>query len=234
MADDWKGSAGKIILALGTVLFITWGTITFFAGNKELIYDRYFTAALFLVTLIFYRKIRLSLAGVLIGTATLAIHHMKFYGMVFFGWLEFDMIMHVLAGFAIAFIMHRWLKGEKEDWWREHKLFIGFIVFFFSFGISSFNEIIEYFGYALLGSGEGILFYGAGDFGEYADTALDMTSNAIGALLAVLLKTAFLMMMARYGSGRYAYDGESEDEKIISKKENPLSMKKKKKIEMIS
>jgi uncharacterized membrane protein YjdF len=57
-------------------------------------------------------------------------------------------------------------------------------------GLTSMNEIIEYFGAYFLGSGQGLLYYGAGDFGAYADTAWDLICNTLGALCAVIIMTS--------------------------------------------
>ena len=45
---------------------------------------------------------------------------------------------------------------------------------------------MEYLGYAFLGKGEGLLFFGAGDLEGYADTAHDLIANSLGALLSAI------------------------------------------------
>ena len=42
-------------------------------------------------------------------------------------------------------------------------------------------EILEFVGYSFLGEGEGLLFYGTGDFGEWNNVSWDLISNTLGA-----------------------------------------------------
>ncbi|MCX8146858.1 MAG: hypothetical protein N3D84_00090 [Candidatus Woesearchaeota archaeon] len=173
----------KIIRAIsiaGFSLFFVWGFITLFLGNKELVFDRFYSAAIMLVGYFFYRKLHLKIKSVLFGGFVLFLHHLKLYGNVYFGIIQFDMIMHFLAGIALAVILYDCLsfgRSKKES---------AMLAFFVAIGICSLSEIMEYIGYYFLGPGEGLLFYGTGDFGEYADVCWDMICNSIGALVGVL------------------------------------------------
>ena len=183
----------KLLYGLGTLFFMLWGAISLSIGDIELVYDRFFTALLFFIGLVLYRRLHLRIPVVLFSIAAFTLHHLKLYGQTYFGWLEFDMIMHAVAGAAITMVAYSWL--SQEELWSTLK--VALIAALIAAGIASLNEVIEYFGYAFLGSGEGILFYGVGDFGEYADTALDLLSNAVGAVIgacamAALSKRGFI------------------------------------------
>ena len=169
----------KLLYGLGTLFFMAWGAISLSTGDIELVYDRFFTGIFFFLGLALYRRLHLGIQVVLFSIAAFTLHHLKLYGQTYFGWLEFDMLMHVVAGAAITMVAYSWL--SKEESWSTLK--VALIAALIAAGIASLNEMIEYFGYAFLGSGEGILFYGVGDFGEYADTALDLLSNVVGAVI---------------------------------------------------
>jgi uncharacterized membrane protein YjdF len=68
----------------------------------------------------------------------------------------------------------------------QHPLKTYVFTFAAAIGFAAFIEPFEYLGYSQLGTGEGILFYGAGD-GGWSDTAFDMFANMIGAALALAL-----------------------------------------------
>ena len=57
-------------------------------------------------------------------------------------------------------------------------------------GLSAIHEIIEFFGYANLPPGEGILHFGRGDEGGWVDVAGDLISNTIGAFTAAVMMAA--------------------------------------------
>ena len=58
-------------------------------------------------------------------------------------------------------------------------------------GMGTFIEITEYFGYAYLGEGEGILRFGAGDEGEWNDAVWDMICNTLGAITGAVAMALF-------------------------------------------
>ena len=114
----------------------------------------------------------------------LLLHHLKLYDYIFFNIIEFDMIMHFSGGFALALIYYSYFKNEFRGYSKAKFAFFALLA---AIGTTSLNEIIEYFGYYFLGSGQGLLYYGAGDFGAYADTAWDLVCNTLGAFTAVFL-----------------------------------------------
>ncbi len=112
-----------------------------------------------------------------------------FYG-IQWGWLQFDMIMHFVGGFILSYFFYRYVHFIPENYeYKRMRLFI--IVLLCVLGISVFHELIEFFGYNLLGEGTGVLQYGAGDFGEYNDILIDLLMNIFGAIPGVLSAMKF-------------------------------------------
>lgn len=181
-----KKTEEKIIdvsLIISFIIFTALGISAIITKNVEFIYDRFFSAIIILFGYFIHRKIYLRLYAFLPIMAVAIMHHLKLYGLVFYGFIEFDMIMHFSAGFAIALILYSYLKYEIDG----SRFKYGLIAFLCTLGITSSNEIMEYIGYYFLGPGEGLLFYGTGDFGGYADTAWDLICNTLGAFFAVSL-----------------------------------------------
>lgn len=172
----------KIIqwMSMLTVLFfVLWGIQTLASGNTEFIFDRFFSAGIALIGFLCYRKMQLRLPVVLVGIFTLILHHLKLYGNFYFG-IAFDKIMHVVAGFALALISYQYLNTIFQS---KHRLGLFLFSLFVAFGFASSVEIIEFVGYSFLGQGEGILFYGTGDFGEWNNLSWDLMGNMVGAIL---------------------------------------------------
>ncbi|MBW3011701.1 DUF2238 domain-containing protein, partial [Candidatus Woesearchaeota archaeon] len=161
-------------------VFLIWGIIELFAGNT-LAYDRLFSAAIALIAFFLYKRMKLSLAALLFGLFALVLHNAYFYGNFYFG-IPFDRIMHFTAGMAVAFIFYEFMSTKKINKWG-----LMFLVIFIAAGITSMMEILEFFGYHYLQGGEGIFFYGTGDFGEYNNVSWDLISNTSGAIFASLL-----------------------------------------------
>lgn len=187
----FKGSLeDKIIHTICILLFLVLFVLAIVAviiGDVEFIHDRFFSALAVLLVLIFYKKLHFRMWSILFLFFGLILHHLKLYGNVYFGFLEFDMIMHCIVPLAFAFLAYQYLYYGK----KLSKIESAVITFFIAFGVSSMNEIIEYLGYYFLGPGEGILYYGYGDFGGYADTAWDLIMNFLGALVGSVLIGVF-------------------------------------------
>ncbi|MFO8016662.1 MAG: hypothetical protein R6U32_06155 [Candidatus Woesearchaeota archaeon] len=179
--EDKTEAEDKIIRALclaGLAFFFVWGVITIAVRDNELIFDRFYSAAIMLAAYLFYRRMHLRLPALLLAFAVLFLHHLKLYGQTYYGFLQFDMIMHFAAGAALAVIFYQYLSYDHSRLWSA------VMALLVAVGIGSLSEIMEYVGYYLLGPGEGLLFYGEGDFGEYADVAWDMMMNTAGAFAA--------------------------------------------------
>lgn len=90
--------------------------------------------------------------------------------------IRFDHYMHFVSGFTITLITDR-LFNE-----RLSKMKRAILLVFFSIGVGAVGEIIEWLGYYVLGLGDGFLFYGLGDEGEWNNAILDLIFNSFGSL----------------------------------------------------
>lgn len=169
---------------LGAFVFTVLG-VHDISATPDIVFDRFVSAVFFIGAFLWYRRLNqnaLTLAPAVFG---IALHGMKFYGNVYFG-IEFDMIMHFTAGFAISVIVFQYLRGcEGVGCLSPWKL--AFLAIFVSAGMGTVLEITEYFGYAYLAPGEGILHFGAGDAGEWRDSVWDMICNMLGAISAAVI-----------------------------------------------
>lgn len=93
--------------------------------------------------------------------------------------IRWDHYMHFYGGFVIAMIGYRIFLKEK---WSSWKLFL--ILLLFTLGVGAFHEIVEWLGYGILGEGEGFLFFGEGDEGEWRNAMLDLIFNCTGMIVA--------------------------------------------------
>lgn len=159
---------------------MAWGIYAVVKWDKEFIFDRFFAASIVLAIFFLYRKMKLSLPTLLVGAFALVLHHLKLYQNTYLG-VPFDHYMHLAGGFALALIFSEYfINSEKKP--NHVKTF--FLSVCMAAGIGSFMEIIEFIGKCVLGAGQGLLYYGDGDWGEYNNTAWDMINNTIGAVIS--------------------------------------------------
>jgi hypothetical protein len=172
------------ILIASFIFFIIWGFVAVAQGS-DFIFDRFFSAGIVAGIFVLYRLLGLRIEAIIFALAVLLFHHLKLYGNFYFG-IPFDQFIHFAAGAAIASVIYSSL--HKSNIPLFGKLLISI---FAAAGIASTMEIIEFIGYANLGSGEGLLFYGTGDFGEWNNTVWDMINNTLGAVSGSILSLAF-------------------------------------------
>jgi hypothetical protein len=103
--------------------------------------------------------------------------------------MPFDRIMHFIAVAAIAALFYQYIYSYEKD--KMSKFSISIISILIASGIGSLMEIIEFVGYSYLGKGEGLLFYGTGDFGEWNNLSWDLISNTFGAITSVIVMSIF-------------------------------------------
>ncbi len=135
----------------------------------------------------------LKIPVLLVGLGALTLHHLKLYGQVYFGWLQFDMVMHFVGAFSLALIVYQYL-STCEGIGCSGKVKVMFLAVLVVAGLGTFIERTEFFGYANLGEGDGILFHGLGDgsggVSDSWDTVSDMICNLFGAMTGVIVMTA--------------------------------------------
>lgn len=109
----------------------------------------------------------------------LIMHNLYLYPLSPLG-INWDHYMHTISGFAAALIADRWFL--KERWGRAQR---GFVIFFLVMGAGALHEVVEWLGYAFLGEGDGFLFFGAGDEGEWRNAMIDLMFNGLGAFILI-------------------------------------------------
>ncbi len=171
------------------LVFFLFGVRAVIKKDIYYIFDWFFCSLIVGIGLWIHKKVRINYTMLVLGLIAVTLHQMKLYGKVFFG-LNFDGLFHFYSVFVVSLLMFRYIHHTQR---REEDALLrtAVIAFFVAVGIGSMLEIFEYFGYYFLGPGEGILFYGVGDYGEWANSAWDMTSNVIGAAFGCLLSYFF-------------------------------------------
>lgn len=170
----------KILSIVVFIFFSVWGIIDIIIRNNDYIADRFFIASLALVSYFLYKRLHMNISIMLVGLAAIMLHSLKLYGNTYLG-LSFDHYMHFIGGFATALIFYNYLYHELK---KKGHLQIFILAVCITAGLGSFMEIMEFTGYSLFGEGNGLLFYGAGDFGEWNNAAWDMIYNTLGAVIA--------------------------------------------------
>ncbi len=181
--EERRQHIGKALVLATIFMYVVGGTITVATGDLEFIFDRFATVAIFVFVYFMYRRLHMNLSLFAVLFLTILIHHLKLYGNVYFG-IPFDRIMHFAAGMTIALIIYNYLKNSES---RPSMAKVFFISLLTAAGLASMIEILEFAGYSFLGAGEGLLFYGTGDFGEYNNLSWDLMSNTLGALSGCLI-----------------------------------------------
>jgi len=177
----------KIVIVSVFIFFTLWGIYDIIIWNKDYIADRFLFSAIAIAAFFLRKKINLTLPLTLVGLVPIVIHSIKLYGNIYFG-IPYDHYMHFFAGFALAMILFNYmyhLDGKKS-------IHIFVFAILLSAGLGSFMEIMEFLGYAVGGEGGGLIFYGAGDFGEWNNAVRDMICNTLGATVGSAISTKSL------------------------------------------
>ena len=101
--------------------------------------------------------------------------------------IEYDYWVHGIFGFLAALVILRWLRTLGFHLKRIVRISSTLVIVL---GISAAHELYEFAGAILLGSGEGVLFIGAGDLDQW-DTQKDMLNNVIGGLIGIFISSSY-------------------------------------------
>ena len=152
-------------------------------------YDIPMCAALLVFVYFVRQVIHLSWLHFLLFALFLIIHCLgmfDFYELYPLG-IEYDYWVHSIFGFISALIILRWLRMSELHLKRAVRIASTLVIVL---GISAAHELYEFAGAILLGSGEGVLFIGAGDLDQW-DTQKDMLNNVIGGLLGIFISSTY-------------------------------------------
>jgi uncharacterized membrane protein YjdF len=166
----------KLLALTGTGIFILLGLRYILFYNSKFILDIAMSIIAVSVFYMLYDRLHQDNISYLLMIITLLLHDLSLYGNNIFG-IPFEHYMHFFGGFTIATITDR-LFNEKL---HKAKRFLLLIIF--SLGIGAIVEITEWIGFKILGPGEGLFYFGAGDFDSWHNTIKDLIFNASGATL---------------------------------------------------
>lgn len=182
-------------LSLGAFAILAVLGLRYIVSNRSgMVYDVLISMAALIVFSKLYNKLHQDSVSYFFFIFALILHNLGLYGTKPLG-VSFDHYMHFVGGFAIAIITDRAFTEKLSKMKRFAMLVI------FTIGIGAIGEIIEWLGYALLGSGEGFLLYGSGDEGEWRNLIFDMIFNALGAATMAVFaayESNRLMQMIKY------------------------------------
>lgn len=185
---QFNASGNKTILIVFLVIFAGMEIIALNAESHYK-YDIPMCAAL-LVFVYFVRKaIHLSWLHFLFFALFLVMHCLgmfDFYELYPLG-VEYDYWVHSIFGFISALVILRWLRMSELHLKRAVRIASTLVIVL---GISAAHELYEFAGAILLGSGEGVLFIGAGDLDQW-DTQKDMLNNVIGGLIGIFISSTY-------------------------------------------
>lgn len=192
----------KIILfASFLVLWVSLLIFNLSRGSQWAI-DATFSITILIIFFFLVKKFEIRTVSILLFNMALMLHNLGGFGAYQWrvGWFEWDLLVHsfssLVAGFIIAEAISRRLhlrKGKLEKFTvvDEHKVLTIILVVSLVIMLGMVIELMEFIGYNYLGSGEGLFFFGYGDFGigdyakEYFDVMTDIIANIVGALLGV-------------------------------------------------
>jgi uncharacterized membrane protein YjdF len=87
--------------------------------------------------------------------------------------LRYDQIIHLFCYIVITLFIYQILR----NYIKKNKLVLGIFAFLGGIAIGALNEIIEF---------STVILFGTTGVGDYFNNALDLVSNSIGAIIAVL------------------------------------------------
>ena len=185
---QFNASANKAILTIFLVLF---AGMELLALNLEshYKYDIPMCAVLLIFVFMVRAVIHLNWLHFLLFALFLVIHCLgmfDYYELYPLG-IEYDYWVHSIFGFISALVILRWLRMSDLHLTRAVRIASTLIIVL---GISAAHELYEFAGAILLGSGEGVLFIGAGDLDEW-DTQKDMLNNVIGGLIGIFISSSY-------------------------------------------
>ncbi len=170
------------IIGIITIIILIFFLIN--AINKFWI-DNLLGIVLIALILFHYKKFHLNWFGFLLISVFLIMHNLGSFGIYsqpFYGY-AWDKIVHFFYGIAWGIVAFTYFVNADRK-----RTIASVIIYsiFFVMAISVFHEIIEYLGATILGPGDGILFFGAGDELP-GDTEWDLIYGFMGSFLSTVV-----------------------------------------------
>lgn len=147
------------------------------------------------ILFILANRLRMGRTELLLGCVSFIVHNLGTFGWYekAWGWFSYDMIVHLVSAFAVAWIAMNYL-SKKIKVFEPSSFKKLFVLFFLAISITALLgtvvELIEFYGFIFFGPGEGMFFAGPGDtkfvddiIGNYMDTMIDIVVNVIGSII---------------------------------------------------
>lgn len=183
---QFNASSNKIILII-FLLVLAGMEVVAFSLESHYKYDIPMCAALLMFVYMVRDTLHLNWLHFLLFALFLIIHCLgmfDYYKLYPLG-IEYDYWVHSIFGFISALVILRWLRMSDLHLKRAVRIASTLVIVL---GISAAHELYEFAGAILLGSGEGVLFIGAGDLDQW-DTQKDMLNNVIGGLIGIFISS---------------------------------------------
>lgn len=162
--------------------------------------------AMFLLTVMLFVNnwLKVGRMEFLLFNIAFLLHNLGTFGFYNYTWsiFAYDNLVHFIGSFVVACIAFNFIERKlhiketeriKKTLLDEHKVIFIFLIMASVAMLGVFVEIIEFFGFLYLGSGEGLFFIGQGDSGnindlagQYTDTMTDILVNTLGSVFGVL------------------------------------------------
>lgn len=166
-----------------TAIFILYFFHKAMVLRSKAIFDVILAFILISIAWFYYDKIKLTPITAVFGEIFLIFHMLGALGWYdTYVWIvPYDAIMHYYGPLVLFVIIFNYLRVYEKETLR---LFL--LAGLATLGLNAIQEVVEFVGNSVLGGGEGMFFYGAGDFGE-KNTEQDLVANFLGVLTGVAI-----------------------------------------------
>ena len=177
-----KGKKIDVIIIITAVISAIFLARAILTGSKA-IFDSVLVLVLLFVLYRYKKNFNLSTLTVFLASIFFFFHLLGAHGLYdfyFYGSLGYDKILHFYGPFVLFMLVFDYLEAKKLKASAGHLVFFAVLI---TLGINAFQEVAEFTGNSLFGSGEGVFFYGSGDLGGN-DTPRDLVANFLGVTLS--------------------------------------------------
>jgi len=177
-----EGKVIDIILIITSVIAVGFLARSIAIGSKA-IYDSALILVLLFVMYKYKKNFDLNPATTAAACVFFFLHLIGTHWL-YDAFFYYDKVLHFYGPFVLVILIFNYLNKYLKT--KKAKIEVGHIVFFavlITLGINAFQEVAEFTGNSLLGSGQGVFFYGSGDLLP-RDTEKDLIANFLGSTLS--------------------------------------------------
>ncbi|HLC65002.1 MAG TPA: hypothetical protein VJI46_02640 [Candidatus Nanoarchaeia archaeon] len=176
----------KVISAVATIViqavFIAAGVML---ERHWFIPDNLLFILLGFISFFIWGRLRLNVFIMILTNIFFILHSLgfvDFYALSPLG-IPYDKILHFFGPMILSLIIYRTLGDNRIPRWLLTLLIV--------LGVGGLIEIVEYLGFAFLGEGEGLFFFGVGDGGKlinsWENAITDLMANVLGSVAGVCI-----------------------------------------------